>query len=166
MTTDNIKVVFESERDCTSLWRTCQEFARRLIPAKIFQAVRIGRMTALQKPQGGVRGIVVGDFMRRVVARTFAQQLRLAVGQHTSPFQFALSTKSGCERVAHIAQAMTDLDPTTTLLSVDGIGAFDLISREAMLQCFMEVGGGTRPSLFCDNSTAHRHCFGGPMTWA
>ena len=37
---------------------------------------------------------------------------------------------------------MTDLDPTTTLLSVDGIGAFDLISREAMLQGLMEVDGG------------------------
>ena len=49
--------------------------------------------------------------------------------QHTSPFHFALSIESGCECVAHIAQAMTDLDPTTTLLSVDGIGAFDLISR-------------------------------------
>ena len=34
---------------------------------------------------------------------------------------------------------MTDLDPTTTLLSVDGIGAFNLISREAMLQGLMEV---------------------------
>ena len=57
--------------------------------------------------------------------------------QHTSPFQFALSTKSGCECVAHIARAMTDLDPTP----IDGIGAFDLISREAMLQGLMEVDG-------------------------
>ena len=71
-------------------------------------------MTALQKPQGGVRGIVVGDFMRRVVACTLAQQLGPAVEQHTSPFQFALSTKSGCECVAHIAQAMTDLDPVVS----------------------------------------------------
>ena len=31
-------------------------------------------MTALQKPDGGVRGIVVGDVFRRVVARTIAQQ--------------------------------------------------------------------------------------------
>ena len=66
-----------------------------------------------------------------------------AVEQHTSPFQFALSGPvPDCECVAHIAQAMTDLDPTTTLLSVDGIGAFDLISREAMLQGLMEVDGG------------------------
>ena len=32
-------------------------------------------MTALQKPDGGVHGIVVGDVFRRVVARTFAQQI-------------------------------------------------------------------------------------------
>ena len=70
------------------------------MPAEILQAVRIGRMTALQKPQGGIRGIVVGDFIRRVVARTLAQQLGPAVEQDTSPFQFALSTKSGCECVS------------------------------------------------------------------
>ena len=59
MTADHIKVVLESERDCTSLWCMCQEFARGHIPAEILQAVRIGRMTALQKSQGGVCGIVV-----------------------------------------------------------------------------------------------------------
>ena len=92
-------------------------------------------MTALQKPQGGMRGIVVGDFIRWVVARTLAQQLGPAVEQHTSPFQFALSTKSGCECVAHIAQAMTDLDPTTTLLSVDGI----LMVRYGFIKIRMKV---------------------------
>ena len=38
------------------------------------EGVRVGRMTALQKPDGGVRGIVVGDVVRRLVARTLAQQ--------------------------------------------------------------------------------------------
>ena len=32
-------------------------------------ALRCGRLTALRKPDGGVRGIVVGDVFRRVVAR-------------------------------------------------------------------------------------------------
>ena len=142
MTTDHIRVILDSERDSKSFWRMCQEFARGRLPEEILRVVRIGRMTALQKPQGGIRGIVVGDVVRRLVARTLAQQMGPAVERHTSPFQFALSTKSGCECVAHIAQAMTDLDPTTTLLSVDGIGAFDLISREAMLQGLLEVEGG------------------------
>ena len=44
-------------------------------------------MTALQKPSGRVRGIVAGDIVRRLVARTMAQQLSPAVElllRHTS----------------------------------------------------------------------------------
>ena len=143
-TTDHIRAILNSERDSKSFWRMCQEFVIGRLPEEILRPVRTGRMTALQKPQGGIRGIVVGDFVRRLVARAVAQQWGPAVERHTSPFQFALSTKSGCECVAHIAQAMTDLDPNTTLLSVDGIGAFDLthITRSNVLQGLSEVEGG------------------------
>ena len=57
----------------------CQEFARGCLPEEILQVVRKGRMIALQKPQGGIRGIVVGDVVRRLVARSLAQQLGPAV---------------------------------------------------------------------------------------
>ena len=60
----------------------------------------------------------------------------------TAPYQFAHSTKAGCECVARIVQGLTDLDADTTLLSVDGIGAFDLVSRAAMVRGFLEVEGG------------------------
>ena len=86
-----------------------------------------------------MRGIVLGDFVRRLVARTIAQQLGPAVKRVAAPYQFALSTKAGCECVAHIVQGLTDLDADTTLLCVDGIGAFDLVSRAAMMR---EVEGG------------------------
>ena len=42
--------------------------------------VRQGRMTVQAKPDGGVRGIVAGDVIRRLVARTMAQQLGDACG--------------------------------------------------------------------------------------
>ena len=71
-----------------------------------------------------------------------AQQLALAVEDATSPFQYALSTRSGCECIAHAVQAMTDVDGTATVLSIDGIGAFDLVSRGAMLEGLRNVDGG------------------------
>ena len=67
-------------------------------------------MTALTTPDGGVRGIVVGDVFRRVVARTIAQQFALMAEGATHPFQYALSTRAGTECVAHVAQALTELD--------------------------------------------------------
>ena len=64
------------------------------------------------------------------------------VKQATSPFQCALSTKSGGECIAHSLQALTDIDRRATVLSIDGIGAFDLISRGAMLDGLRSVAGG------------------------
>ena len=99
-------------------------------------------MTALQKPNGGVRGVVVGDIIRRLVARTMAKQVSKQAEVATAPFQYALSTKAGCECVAHILQCATDVDPEATVISVDGVGAYDLISRSAMLEGLLRMEGG------------------------
>ena len=81
-------------------------------------------MTALSKPDGGVRGIVVGDIFRRLVARTIAKQVaEKGRSSHRSPSSTPLSTKAGCECVAHILQTLTDLDPETTIMSIDGVAS-------------------------------------------
>ena len=51
---------------------TCQQLGQAKLPPSIAKAMGLGRMVALQKPPGGVRGLVVGDILRRVVARTMA----------------------------------------------------------------------------------------------
>ena len=109
------------------------------------QAIRLGRLTALRKPDGGVWGIVVGDVVRRLASRTVAQELGEAVKLATSPFQYALSTRTGCECIAHAFQALTEANPEATILSVDGIGAFDLVSRGAMLQGLCHVSPSAVP---------------------
>ena len=110
----------------------------------------MGRLTALQKPNGGVRGIVAGDVFRRLVARFIAQQFGPAIERATSPFQYALSTREGTECIAHAIQALTDLDPSATVLSIDGIGAFDLVSHQAMLQGLLRVAGAPSSYLWED----------------
>ena len=101
-------------------------------------------MTALQKPDGGVRGIVVGDVFRRLVARTLAQQFSSQVEGATHPFQYALSTRAGTECVAHMVQALTSMDDRATILSVDGVGAYDSISRNAMFQGVADMVDGEK----------------------
>ena len=108
----------------------------------------IGRMTALRKKYGGVRGIVVGEVIRRLVARTVAQQLGPAVEPATSPFQYVLSTRAGCECISHVLQALSELDADATVTSIDGISAYDTISRWAMLQGLERMPGGVAVSPF------------------
>ena len=143
MTIEHLKVVLNSARDSDMLWQMAEEFVWAEVLVEV-QGIRLGRMTALRKSTGGVRGIVAGDTFRRAVSRTVAQQIAETVERATAPFQYALSTRAGSECVGHAIQALTDVNPDSTVLSVDGIGAFDLVSREAMLSGLRNMEGGAK----------------------
>ena len=144
MTADHLGPVLENPRDTHLLFTLGEKLARAEIPDSIVGAIRLGRLTALQKPSGGVREIVAGDILRRIVARTIAQQISSHVERTTAPFQYAMSTRAGTECIAHVLQALTELDPRATIMSIDGVGAFDLISRKTMLEALMEMESGSQ----------------------
>ena len=105
MTSDHLFPVLESEGDSESLAKVASMLAVGNVPDEIIEAIRLGRLTALSKPDRGVRGIVVGDILRRLVARTIAKQIAKKVEAATAPVQHALSTKAGCECVGHVTPA-------------------------------------------------------------
>ena len=132
MTTDHSRPLLDNVRDLHLLFSIREQLATGKAPQEEVEIGRMGRLTALKKPNGRIRGIVSGEVVRRLVSRTIAQQVSKAVEAGTAPFQCALSTKAGSECVAHALQALCELDPSSSVVSVDGIGAFDLVS--AMLQ--------------------------------
>ena len=80
-----------------------------------------------------IRGIATGCTLRRLVARALAKQFMPAFEEECAPFQYTLSTRAGTDCVGHMLRAATDANPSLTILSVDGIGAYDHILRSAML---------------------------------
>ena len=79
----------------------------------------------LQKPDGGVRGIV-GRRRSPKVGRQDNGQTNGSEGEAaTAPFQYAFTTNAGCESVAHIFQSLTDQDERATIVSIDVVGAYD-----------------------------------------
>ena len=113
--------------------------ARAQVPTAIAAAIALGRLVALRKPSGGSRGLVVGDLLRRLVARTLAQQFSQQLDAACHPHQYALSTRTGAEALVHTLQAKTQADTHLTVLSVDISAAYDTVSREAMLSALREV---------------------------
>ena len=77
----------------------------------------------------------------------------------TAPFQYALSTKAGCECVAHILQSLTDQHSNATVVSIDGIGAYDLISRNSMLEGLLTMEEGDQVLPFVQSF------YGSPSTY-
>ena len=145
MTCEHLRPLLPDHRGLHLLFQIAERMAKAQVPEAVVNFIRMGRLTALSKPDGGVRGIVVGDVLRRLVARTMSQQLAPAVERATSPYQYALTTRAGCECVAHALQGLTEMDPQVTVTSIDGLGAFDLISRGAMLRGLMRVSGAAVP---------------------
>ena len=147
MTCDHLQPLLDSNPDMHLLFVVGELFSRGQIPHDIVQLVKLGRMTALRKKDGGVRGIVAGEVIRRLVARTIAQQLNSAAAAATAPFQYALTTRAGCECVSHALQAICELDENATVTSIDGVSACDTISRRAMLLERVLGGGAASPFL-------------------
>ena len=137
-----MKPLLENSSDAESLCEVAELLSRGHIRHEVLSVIGMGRLTALQKPTGGVWGTVAGDTLRRLVALTVARQIRQQVERATAPFQHALSTRAGCECIAHALQALTDQGPQSTVLSVGGIGAYDTISRKAMLRGLRHMEGG------------------------
>ena len=142
MTAEHLRPLMDSPRDMKLFFKLAERLARGEVPDVIIQTIRMGRMIALRKVGGGVRGIVADDIVRRLVARTMAQQLGPSVEAATSPFQCALSTRAGGECVAHAFQGICEVNPNTTILSIDGISAFDMVSHAAMLDGLHTLVGG------------------------
>ncbi|OLP82880.1 hypothetical protein AK812_SmicGene36427 [Symbiodinium microadriaticum] len=109
-TNEHLRILLDDEGDTQLLHCAACRLAHADLPPPVLAALRIGRMTALQKPNSrGIRALVVGDVLRRLVGRRWLRVLRAA----------------------------TELDPRATVLSVDAVGAFDYVSREAMLSALL-----------------------------
>ena len=121
------------------LCAVCTSLALSRVPSEVVPAIMGARWTALAKPNGGVRGIATGSSLRRLEARTLAKQFTKVFESESAPFQYALSTRAGTDRIEHIVRAATDNDPSLTLLSVDGIGTYDHIFRSSMLGRLLEM---------------------------
>ena len=96
------------------------------IPEEILAVLRVEQMTALQKPNGGVRSIVVGDVIRRLVAKTVAKQFMTTFGQQPSLSSALWQGRAGQGPRASRTQCKSSL-------MIDRVGAFDLIRRRAMM---------------------------------
>ena len=111
MTTEHLRPLLDQSRDNHNLFIMAERMARTEAPPSVNDAIRLSRNHA----EGS------GALWQETISRLAA------------PFQHAMTTRAGTKCIAHAVQALTEVDPLCTLISVDGIGAFDLISRATML---------------------------------
>ena len=98
------------------------------------RTMSLSQLTALKKPNGRVCGICAGDTFRRLVAKCLARQHQRQLQAAVAPANFGLADRSGTDGLVHLIRAATEADAECTLLSIDGVGAYDHVSRATMLE--------------------------------
>lgn len=142
---EHMRPLLESPEAWDAFTSVCQFIAEGRLPQCIQDVFRLARITAAIKPDGvRIRPLAAGDSLRRLVGRALARQCTEQVRDAISPYQFGVGVRSGCEVVIHSLQVLLDSNPNLCLLSIDGIGAFDYISRQSMLSKLIQ----TCPELY------------------
>ena len=89
---EHLKVLLDEEEATDLLYQLAKSLAQAEVPQEVADTLRKGTLVALQKADGGVRGIVVGEVLRRLVARSLAKEYCRDFEEVCGPFQCALST--------------------------------------------------------------------------
>ena len=123
MRMEHLKPLLDDSQHLDCFLSVCTQYARAAMPESIAAALNMCHLTALRKgtmqlsdahgPSNRVRGLAVGDTIRRLVAKTLAQQFQPEFESQTSPHQFGIS-KGGVEAAVHLMQAIADSNPNHT----------------------------------------------------
>ena len=107
MTADHLFFILEGEADSELLVKVASKLAVGDVPDEVIDGIRVGLLTAFVKPDGGVRGIVVGDIIRRLVAKTSLPR---------EPRRSLLRSSTPCRqrRVVSASHTPCRLSPTKT----------------------------------------------------
>ena len=159
MRAEHLKVLLQDQPALELLAYAATRLANAQVPASIVPGLAFARLTALSKPDGGVRGIATGDVFRRLVSRALAKGWATTFDRATTrPYQFALQARAGTDALAAHVRVALDQDPNQVLVSLDGRSAYDSISRTSFLTAlksaapellpFVRLFYG-RPSTYC-----------------
>ena len=103
---EHLKLLLQDVTALELLAHACTRLANAQVPADVVAGLAMSRLTALQKPGGGVRGIATGDCFRRLVSRALAKGWADTFDEATRPYQFALQARAGADALAaHVRTA-------------------------------------------------------------
>lgn len=154
MSLDLLKLCIEEAEALQLLAHALTQVACGEVPPAILAVLTRGRLTALAKPGGGVRGITTGEALRRLTSRVLARRFAPIFDEATRPYQYALQTRAGTDALAALLRYTTERDPEATIVCLDGRAAYDSVSRAAL---FTELHRTVPTTLFSNYSKRQSH---------
>ncbi|CAI6010743.1 unnamed protein product [Closterium sp. NIES-65] len=116
----------------------CGDWSRSL-PQTVRPFFTASTLVALQKPQGGVRPIAIGEILPRLLSRCVILHFKQQIRDFFLPsLQFGVTVSAGIEVMAHTVQSALSLHPDWVVLELNVANAFNLFSRSAMFNALRD----------------------------
>ena len=108
---EHFKLLLSDADGLELLMHAASVLAQARVPPAVAAALALARMTALKKPDGGVRGIATGDVFRRLVSRALAKTWASTFDEATRPYQHALNARTGMDALVTRLRIALETDP-------------------------------------------------------
>lgn len=105
------------------------------MPSRLCSIMYGASLCALNKLDGGIRPIAVGNTFRRLVAKLACASVRPEMAAKFAPKQVGFGTPGGCEAAAHATRTFIKKNASrrAVLLKIDFRNAFNELHRDAFL---------------------------------
>ena len=97
------------------------------------EAVLSNRLIPLDKGEGAVRPIGVGEVLRRIIGKCVTKVIKSEVIEASGSLQVCAGLKSGSEAAIHAMRNIYEADETDAVLLIDASNAFNALNRSAAL---------------------------------
>jgi len=136
----HFKVIAETPDGLNALTYVVNEIFKAEVPDSLFEGLTSSILLPLQKEDGGIRPILIGDTFVRLIGKCVTQLEQRTIAKKLEPLQTAVGVKSGIEVSIHGIRAHLDAHPNHVAITVDFKNAFGTIKREVIADALNQFG--------------------------
>ena len=128
----------EADALLNAITKLCNRIFQQGMPEEYGHIFFGANLTALRKPDGGVRPVAVGLVLRRLCSKLATFVVRNEAANYLRPHQVGFGLPGGCEAAVHATRSFIkssrEVENPFVLLKVDFANAFNTIRRDMILR--------------------------------
>ena len=97
-------------------------------------------LTALQKRNGGIRPIAVGETLRRIISSCAMNHISKTAANWVHPLQFGIATRNGTEAVVHAVRKVMQHHSSNSVVSLPVVRSAGMLLRSSRLSGSSSLG--------------------------
>jgi len=118
---------------CDALAGLTRRLCTEVIDPLTIEPIPANRLIPLDKGNGEVRPIGVGEVIRRIIGKCVMRVIKQDVIEASGSLQLCTGQKSGSDAAIHAMQNIFETPDTDALLLIDASNAFNFLNRAASL---------------------------------